>query len=283
MKICFLLQRRFAYVGHKIALIMKERYNINEFCGYVYTRSSFEFLKNQKDINYTSLLLDEEIHKEYKKEELDMDFLDKFEKEYGMPNIWPYITLDRVVMHNQLVREYPYNTPPYTHEEMMKIFQVKAKAILNFIETEKPDAFVVNVIGGTGSMLLYQIAKNKNIKILYITTARIDSKYTISNDYKKFSYAEDTFNQLMSGSYESSKKNEAKQYINNIRKNLTNYLYFSPDEANKNYRLKPLKWFAPKYLWRSLAWFMKLCYSYFKGGQDGYCDEKPLGYFIDRI
>ena len=49
MKVCFLLQRRFAYIGHKLAIILKEKYGVEDFCGYVYLRSSFEFLKKQTE------------------------------------------------------------------------------------------------------------------------------------------------------------------------------------------------------------------------------------------
>ena len=56
MKICFLLQRRFAYIGHNLAVLLKEKYGITEFCGYVYLRSSYDFLKQQSF--FTNLLPD---------------------------------------------------------------------------------------------------------------------------------------------------------------------------------------------------------------------------------
>ena len=283
MKICFILQRRFAYVGHKMALIFKEKYGINEFCGYVYTRASFEFLKKQTDINYTSLLLDEEIHKSYKNEPLDLDYIAWLEREYGLPNLWPYIAVDRVVMYNMLAREYPYDTPPYTHEEMMRILQVKAKAIINFLETARPDVIFFTVVGGIGAMLLYHIAKKKNIKVFIIALTRINRLHSLSISYKKLSYAENLFNDLMLDNKESKKIKEAEQYLNEFRHKDTSPLYASLQNQNRLYRLRPLKWLSPKNLWGSCRWFTILCYRYFAGRQDGYCDEKPLGYLIDRI
>lgn len=85
MKACFLLQRRFAYIGHKMALILKEKYGVNEFCGYVYTRPSFEFLKEQKSINYTSLLLDEDLHETYKSENLIQDTYNNWKENMAFP------------------------------------------------------------------------------------------------------------------------------------------------------------------------------------------------------
>ena len=75
-------------------------------------------------------------------EKLDLDFLKKFEQEYGLPYLWPYLALDRVIMFNLLEREYPYDTPKYTHEEMMRILQVKAKAVIKFLEKEKPNFLI---------------------------------------------------------------------------------------------------------------------------------------------
>ena len=104
MKACLVLQRRFAYVGNEIASLLKERHGISEFCGYVSTRESYDFLRCQKDVAYTSLLLDEDVHEAYKKETIDWEYLAMLEREYGIPNLWPYIENDRIVRYGQLVR-----------------------------------------------------------------------------------------------------------------------------------------------------------------------------------
>ena len=186
MKACLHLQRRFAYVGHEIATLLKERHGVTEFCGYVFTRASYTFLKEQKDLTYTSLLLDEDIHAQYKDEKIDYDFLSQLEKDYGIPNLWPYIDIDRIVRYGQLVREYPHKTPPYTHEEMLRILQVKAKAVLKFLDDEKPDFIFFSAIGATASLLLYHIAKKKGIRTLYLLSTRVQSQYLISEHYSLF-------------------------------------------------------------------------------------------------
>ena len=104
MKICFLAQRRFAYIAHCLAITLKEKYGITEFCGYTSLRTSHDFLTNQKEIKYSALIFDEEIHERYKTELLDLAYLNWLERAYGIPNLWPYIAIDRVVMFNQLVR-----------------------------------------------------------------------------------------------------------------------------------------------------------------------------------
>jgi len=126
MKACFLLLRRFAYVGHAMAIIFKKKYGIQEFSGYVRIRDSFKFLQSQKDIHYTQLLLDEDVFKTYKQEPLDLNYIKHLEKEYGLPNLWPYLAVDRLIRYNMPIREYPYNTPKFTHEEMMRMLQTQA-------------------------------------------------------------------------------------------------------------------------------------------------------------
>lgn len=190
MKACFLLQRNFAYLGHNIAIHLKEKYNIDQFCGYVYLRSSYDYLLNQKDIKYSSLLLDEDIHEDYKKINLDIDLLKKTEQEHGLPNLWPFIMIDRVIMSNQLVREYPYNKTPYNHEQILKILQVKITAIINFLKKEKPDFVLFSAVAAMGSLFLFHAAKKMGIKTLVVHPSYIKNTYLLSEKYDDFSYVE---------------------------------------------------------------------------------------------
>ncbi|MDO8592395.1 MAG: hypothetical protein Q7R92_01310 [bacterium] len=280
MKACFLLQRRFAYVGHKVAVILKEKYGVENFCGYVYLRSSFEFLKNQKEINYTSLILDEDLHERYHNEKLDLAFLNNFEQEYGIPNLWPYVTLDRVVMFNMLAREYPYDTPKYTHEEMMKIFQVKAKAILYFLESEKPDFIFMTIVGSISSLLLYEIAKKKNIKIFIGAETRINNGYTLTENYKNFSYAKLFF---IKNKVSGQKLAEAKKYLLEFREHPAAFYYDLKSEIDVE-RGRQINWLFSKKFFQSLSWFLIICWRYFFKKQfRDYCDEQPLTYFFDRL
>lgn len=282
LKFCFLLQRRFAYVGHNLAVILKEKYGLTKFCGYVYTRESFEFLKKQTDISYSNLLLDDQVHKSYKNEKIDWQFLNELEKECGLPNLWPFIFVDRVVMHNLLVREYPYDKSPYRRDEMIKIFQVKAKAIINFLEKEKPDVIYFPVLGSIGNTLLYHLAKRKKIKTLLGIETRIGRGCVLTEDYRNFSYAENLFDRLTANNQNSKKIDEAKKYLASWRETGSPYLCRSPYEQDKNFRLQPLKWLTPKNLIRSFSWFNKLFYSYLKGRQNDYGDVRPLGALIDK-
>src|SRR3989344_6414293 len=146
MKVCLQLQRRFAYVGHAMAMVLKEKYGVKDFCAYVELTPSLEFLKSQKEINYSDFLLESDLHNGYRTEKLDLGYLKNLEKEYGLPNLWPYIEIDRTVRHGLFLRDYPYDTPLLTHGEMMRTIQASAKKIIAFLEKEKPDFILFSVI-----------------------------------------------------------------------------------------------------------------------------------------
>src|SRR3989344_2976768 len=189
-KICFYLQRNYAYTGHLLALWLQEKYGLKNFCAYVGLRRIYTFLSTQKEINYGDMVLDEEVYARYHNEALDLPYLKKLEKEFGIPNLWPYLTVDRTIMFNQAAREYPYNTPVLSHEEMLRILQVTAKAVISFLDKERPDAIVFSTVGNVPGYLLYEIAKKRSIKVLYILTPSLGDRYVISEAYDRFTGVE---------------------------------------------------------------------------------------------
>lgn len=283
MKGCFLLQRQFAYIGHSLALLLKEKYGLNKFCGYIYLRQSYEFLKNQKDIEYSSLLLDEEIHKLYKSEALDLSFLKKMEEECGMPNLWHYLAMDRVIMFNQLVREYPYNTPIYTYEEMLKILQVKMRAIISFLDKEKPDFIFFSVIGAISGLLLHEIAQKRGIKILHLIHIGIRNKFTIINSFRQESGVKDL---LAAGLKKVSGQDitEAKKFLEDFRIKPFTYDKGSSPQRQPLTRLKQFKFLLPNEIWKSFAYIIRIIHEYFtKTYRYDYSYIQPQNYIWDRI
>lgn len=216
MKICFVLQRRFVIVGHSMSVYLKRHYEDVEFCALVGMRQSLKFLKNQEDIQYTSLLLEEDIHKKLYEEKIDKEYLQWLEEEYGIPNLWPYLYVDRVIMNGQLVREYPYNKASLSHEQMMKRLQVTAKAIIEFLDREKPDILFLSVIGSTGSSLLYHIAQKRGIKTITIELTRMNNRATLSETYKGFSWAKKRYDEIQKGG-KSPEEENAKKFLEEFR------------------------------------------------------------------
>ncbi len=284
MKGCLLLQRRFAYVGHAVARTLKERYGVSDFCGYVYLRSSYDFLQNQKDINYSTLLLDENVHEGYKQETVDKEYLAWLEKEYGLPSLWSHVALDRVLMSSQLVREYPHDQPMFSHEEMLRILQAHAKAIIAMLDKERPDFLVCSVIGGIGSSLLYHICKKRGIKIFVIHNACIRDRWLLSKAYDRFTGVE----KLMSEERERLKTSpawkEAEAYLKAFRQEPIPYFQSSTPDANPVTRRRQLKFLNPRIALRSLGVWLNSVREYFTGNdRNDYSYIGPWNYLRDLV
>lgn len=285
MKICFLLQSRFAHVGHAMALALKNRYGVSDFCGYVYSRSSMEFLTSQKEITYTKLLLDEEVHERYKNEPLDLSYLKLLEQEYGIPNLWPFIEIDRVLRYGLFVREYPHDTSSYTHKELLRLTQVYAKAITRFLDEEKPDVLIFAVIGTLSTMLLYHIAKKRGIKTLFISTARIENQYTVTEDYKDLTYTQETFHALEKGTVHLPEFEEkARHFLRTFQKAPAPYNPNDTAMSRPTNRGRQFNFLSPKRLSHTLLWLVKPWWIYMRNRhKSDYTVIKPWHLIGDRL
>lgn len=253
MKICFFLQRRWVLIGHSIACNLKKNFPDTEFCAFVGMRPSLEFLEQQKDIPYTSLLLEEDIHKKLYDEKLDLAYLRDLEKEYGIPNLWPYIYYDRVILSGQLVREYPHDKAFLSYEGMMKRVQVTAKSVIEFLDREKPDVLVFSVIGSIGSSLLYNIAKKRGIKTINIELTRIHNGIAFSENYKTFTWVKKRFAEIEKGQ-SSPRREDAKKFLAEFRDRPAPYhQQFAVFKKQANRRAN-LAFLAPNKLIRSMGW-----------------------------
>jgi len=263
MKICFLLQRRYAYIGYALIELLNQNYGLKEFCGYAFTRESYNFLKDRKSPGLTQIIFDEDIHRRYKTEPIDWEFIKNLEKEYGLPNLWPYLELDRIIRSSQLIRAYPYDRPGYSHEEMARIIQVKAKAIIKFLDEEKPDAVIFATIGAVGSLLLFEIAKKRKIKILNIHPARLDTKCTLSDHYATFSYVDDLFKKLQSGEMSLPEHRDAIiSFLEKFRQSPEPYCDLDLPQFRPIDRRRQFSFLLPKKLLWSLYWWSRAIFRY---------------------
>lgn len=285
MKVCFILQRRFAYIGNYLALWLQQKYGVGEFSGYVYQRWSYDELRRQSAVKYTALLLDEDIHKRYEQEKLDLAYLASLERDLGIPNLWPYLALDRIIMSNQLVREYPYDNPPYSHEEMMRILQVKAKAVSEFLDREKPDCVVYSVIGAVGARLLYEMAKKRGIKTLGVLMACTEGRYVFTEKFDYFTDVEKIFARNKINPVPAPYLEQAKTFLQNFRAKPQPY-HESINAAFAGItRYRQLKFLLPQNWFRSLAWFAQVVVHYLKQRkrQDFSDTMHPWYYMVDHV
>ncbi len=264
MKGCLLLQRGFAYVGHDLACLLKEKYGVTEFCGYVYLRSSYEFLKSQNEIAYGTLLLDEDIHEGFKNEKVDPDYLSHLEKTYGIPFLWPLLAVDRVLMFGQLVREYPHNALPYTHEEMLRILQAHARAIIAMLDEEKPDFLFCSVLGAIGSQLLYYVAKARGINIIFVEPTCVRDRYILSHAYDTFTSVDDRLlNRADPVPASSPSWDQAKRYLEEFRARPIPYYATLTPSAQPVTRRRQMKFLKPARIARSVGAYARNIASHF--------------------
>lgn len=284
MKGLFLGQRRFVVIAHAIATALKNKYDIQDFCVYTTVRSNLSFLKNQSDIKYRAILLDEDIHDLYKNEPLDLTYLHWLEQEYGIPNLWPYLTIDRILIYNQFLREYPYDTTQYTHEEMMRVLQVTAQQIIKLFDEEKPDFVFLPAIASLGSLLLYHVAKKRNIPVLITIVGRVGDLLLLSENYHDNSWADKIFAQLQNGQIVNQWSDKAKKILADFRDEPVPYYAEESPDKKATSRQKQFKFMVPRYAGKSIAWFFALSWQYVKNYcHHDYDEINPLYYLLDRL
>lgn len=284
MKICFVLQRQFAYIGHALARALARK-GIEEFCGYVYLRPSLAFLQTQRDIRYSTLLLDEDLHARYREETLNWAYLKELEAKYGMPNLSPFLELDRVIRRGQLVREYPYEHPRYSYEDMLRIMQVKMRGILSFLEKEKPDAVILSVIADLSTLFLYRAAKRKGIRVFFLESSRVRNLHTVTEEYQSFSFVDRVYERLLKKELVLPREREQTlNFLNEFRNRPATHSYQDIPNLRPISRKKQFAFLRPDRTLQSVRFILKLLTDYLKNphGGDPY-ETKPWHYLIDRI
>ncbi len=280
MKICLVFQRRFTVVAHKIAIELREKHGFDEFCGYVYLRMSEAFLKNQKDIAYGTLLVDEDIHDKSPAEKVDWNYLKELERQWGIPNLWPYLCVDRILRFGMHMREYPHNESPYTHEDMARMLQTTARTIVDFLERERPDVVYMPVVSAMGNMLLFHIAKKMRITVLTGSETRIEGGYAFSEDYRTFTWIDARFKKIMHGAT-SPRESEARAYLKEYRAKPRSYSHAIEGYKNSGTPREAYEWLSPWRLARSVKWLSeRIVRTIFKPTHD-YMEQSPWWFLWD--
>ena len=282
MKGLIVLQRRFAPIGNAIAAELKDRYNVKEFCGFVITRRAMDIATSQKDISYTDLLLYEDMHGKYKEEKIDIPYLNKLEAEYGLPNLWPYLALDRTIMMNIPPEEYSISpTPPYLHEDMQKMAQSIFMSTISFLEKEKPDFIVAINVAFLGTMALYHIAKKMGIKYYTMETGKIGNRIAWSDNYLTLSGVEKIFKDIKENNYKSQQHADALKFIEGFRQNPIPPS-FATEEKSKSVLNKILS--LPFKLLRATVFTLKSTIAYIQiPNKNDSMLENPFRLLINKI
>lgn len=280
MKGCIILQRSFSAVGNSIAYELQKRYGITEFCGMVFLRRAYNFINDQKDVTYTSILFEEEMHKQLQNERLDYAYLNHLEKTYGIPTLWEYITPDRTFLMGIPPKEYSiYPTPIYNHEELLRCLQLRFRTIIAWLGKEKPDFLICTLVGAMSTMILYHVAKKMGIKVITIDFGRLNNKVILTEDYKTFTFVETLFTKIQNKEYYSEYQDEAAKLLEEIR---TKHISYQP-QLSKPQPFKELKFFVPKNFIRGIVFLIKLISDYVKTPhKSDYTIETPWDFIRNK-
>lgn len=250
MKGCILLQGNYAKIGQAMALQLKEHFGVSEFCAYITSQRAKKFVEAQQELQYTGFLFDEEVHELYTKETIDLAYLKLMEDQYGSPNFWRYVYTDRRIMmsHDSLEQGTMILHPLYTHEEILKIVQIRLRHTIAFLERERPDFIIFFAIGSLGTMLLYHIAKKMGIRVLVVDAARIGEKMTFTADFNTFDGLAGIFKEIRSGRRRSIHQTEAKHILDNFKRTHSLDLGYSLDVL----RPLPVTWKKRLHTYRTI-------------------------------
>jgi hypothetical protein len=207
-----------SYYFHEMAIKFKEKYGVTEFAGLVQGKRPYKFLKEQTDIKYESLGLWQDIWNSYENEEIDYDYLNKVEKEYGNPFLWLLVYPDRNLFFDRDISVYINSFHKYSHEDALKLLQVFFKYITNAIEDFNPDCIILDNVSSMTHYILYQVAKRKDIPILMLEYTRIGDRYIIvDGPFEGFNKVFELSEQILKGEHESPFKREAIDFLDEYR------------------------------------------------------------------
>jgi hypothetical protein len=272
MKACLILQRSFAIIGNAIAAELK-KHGVDEFCAFTDLRRSEKYLKEQKEVIYTSLIVEEDIHKNLRNEKLDLQYLKYLEEKYGIPTLWEYITPDRTFMMGIPPQQYSISpTPIYNHEELLRCLQLRFRIFIDWLEKEKPDFLLCTPVGSMSTLILYHVAKKMGIKVIDIEFGRIKNRITLSENYETMTFTENLFKKIRNKEYKSPYHDQAADLLKEMRDLKASY----QPQLSQYKSFKEIKFLKPKNFLKSAAFFTKSTINYLKRpSKDDYLTEVP--------
>lgn len=285
-KLCIVMQSQYATMGHALALHLKERYGVTDFCTYVFSPGAAEFVRGQNDIRYTSILVDHELHARMTAEPIDHDYIARFEATYGPPNVWQYLWCDRKLMMSIGPKEETTTVldPLYSHDNLMRAFLVRAKAVEKMLLEEKPDALFFFAIGALGHNILYHVAKKLGIPCYNIDFPRIGNRMCVSNDYRTLSTVEGAFHAFQKNNAQTPYHEEAKKLIEQFR--ATGSLHLQYMDLALGALPKKGAFFHPKKFTASIRYLVTLTKNYWKNRGlflYGMTDANPLRFIAYKL
>jgi len=132
---------------------LSRRFPDSKFSGYVFGRKCHRYLQGT-GFPYGRLeVLTDYIADHWGEFGPDIDYLQAMEREYGIPNLWLYVTADRFICR------YPY-------EDVLKMIEAHFRFFIRFFAEDRPDFIVAGSPAGISSYICYAVAQRMGIPYL---------------------------------------------------------------------------------------------------------------------
>lgn len=178
-----------SFFCHELAKYWKDKYGIKDYAGMVVVKNGphYDFLKNQKEIDYHFIDNRDEIEKKALTIKIDKDKVDEIEKKLGIP-LWYFAVADRNI-GRAFVKGAMYPKTAMiklaNQENIQKWIIIYYELINKRLNEFKPDAVVFVANASLASFMLSKICEIKRIPYFQITTCRVKNYFSIvKNNYK---------------------------------------------------------------------------------------------------
>ena len=160
-----------------VAKLLEQQDKFNLFAIYDFKHPLDLSFKNQKIVKFQKewFFWDHVVNGNKKH---DIDYLRKFEEEYGI-DLWNLAYTER--------NFYQFN-PFYTFKknEILRIFEQECKFFKYVLDEVKPNFLIIKVTDFHRNHLLKEMCKKKGIKVLSLTPTRIGNRATITSEEDEF-------------------------------------------------------------------------------------------------
>lgn len=169
---------------------LSEKKKLGNIGFYVCDKQYFENFSSTNSYNDISIMKEWELYDEAMKIECNISEIKKIENTYfNDESFWNCLYNDRRIFMGKYCKHTQDYTPRYTHQELLKIFQLFSKRIENFINEISPDVIVGFTPTTIGEYLFFKIAKQNKIKSLILRPTKIKNNLTFT-DYFDETYPE---------------------------------------------------------------------------------------------
>jgi len=237
MKFCFGFGALATLTYHKIAEEIIRRFPETSFSGYVIGRQWYRYLRST-GFPYTRLeVLTDYIAEHWKDFKPDLDYLKAMEREYGIPNLWLYVTADRFICRH-----------PY--ENILKMIEGHFRFFTRFLGENRPDVIVAGSPAGMSSYIFYSIAQRMGITYLGFGIGPVPGTIRFMHPDGKVRGLQEKYNQYLKRPLSFEERNRAEAFLDEFRGNSLKLRYTG--HAYGHFLQPARLWFNPLVLVRHI-------------------------------